>query len=91
MNRAERGVTLNLLGSLGCLGFGVDGMLVGRGGDGVAQSPVWGFIFIGSILLLGLGTYLQLTSVRGARSDFLPFPKPGDLRRRKIRRPTDVS
>jgi hypothetical protein len=52
---------------------------------------VWGVVFVGSVLLLGLGTYLQLTPGRGAKSDFLPFPKPGDLRRRKIRLPTDLS
>jgi hypothetical protein len=91
MSRTQRGVTLNLLGSVGCLAFGVDGMLIGHGGGGVVQSPAWGFVFVGSVLLLGLGAYLQLTSGRGAQSDFLPFPKPGDLRRRKIRRPTDLS
>jgi hypothetical protein len=91
MNRTQYGVTLNLLGSAGCLAFGIDGMLIGRGSVGAVQSPAWGFVFVVSILLLGLGTYLQLTSGREARSDFLPFPKPGDLRRRKIRLPTDLS
>ena len=91
MNRMQRGVTLNLLGSAGCLAFGVDGMLIGHGGGEAVQSPAWGFVFVGSILLLGLGAYLQLTAGRGATSDFLPFPKPGDLRRRKIRLPTDLS
>jgi len=90
MNRTQRGVTLNLLGSVGCLAFGVDEM-IGHGGGGGVQSPAWGFVFVGSILLLGLGAYLQLTAGRGATSDFLPFPKPGDLRRRKIRLPTDLS
>ena len=90
MNRTQRGVTLNLLGSVGCLAFGLDGMLIGDHGGGAAQSPVWGFVFVGSILLLGLGAYLQLTPGRGAKTDFLPFPKPGDLRRRKIRVPTDL-
>ena len=91
MTRTQRGVTLSLLGSVGSLAFGVDGMLIGQSGGGAVQSPAWGFVFVGSILLLGLGGYLQLTSGRGAKSDFLPFPKPGDLRRRKIRLPTDVS
>ena len=91
MNRTQRGVTLSLLGSVGCLAFGVDGMLIGQSGGGVVQSPAWGFVFVGSILLLGLGGYLQLTSGREAKSDFLPFPKPGDLRRRKIRRQSDIS
>jgi hypothetical protein len=91
MDRTQRGVTLNLLGSVGCLAFGVDGMLVGNGVAGAVQAPAWGVVFVGSVLLLGLGTYLQLTPGRGAKSDFLPFPKPGDLRRRKIRLPTDLS
>ena len=91
MNRTQRGVALNLLGSVGCLAFGVDGMLAGRGGGEAVESPVWGFVFVVSILLLGLGAYLQLTPDRGARSDFLPFPRPGDLRRRKTRMPTDLS
>ena len=91
MSRTRRGVALSLLGSVGCLAFGVDGMLVGQGGGGAVQSPAWGFVFVGSILLLAVGGYLQLTSGRGAESEFLPFPKPGDLRRRKIRLPTDVS
>jgi hypothetical protein len=91
MNRTQIGIALNLLGSAGCLAFGVDGMLVEHGGGGAAQSPAWGFVFVGSILLLGLGAYLQLTSGRGATSDFLPFPKPGDLRRRKTRLPPDLS
>ena len=91
MNRAQRGVASSLLGSGGCLAFGVDGMLVGQGGGGAVQSPVWGLVFVAGILLLGLGAYLQLTPGRGASSDFLPFPKPGDLRRRKIRLPTDLS
>ena len=89
MNRTQRGVTLSLLGSLGCLAFGVDGMLIGQGAGGPA--PAWGFVFVGSILLLGLGAYMQLTAGRGAKSDFLPFPRPGDFRRRKIRLPTDVT
>jgi hypothetical protein len=92
MNRTQRGVALNLLGSLGCLAFGVDGMLGGYGNEAAVRSPVWGVIFVASILLLGVGTYLQLTGAKSAgKSDFLPFPRPGDLRRRKIRRPTDVS
>jgi hypothetical protein len=91
MNRTQRGVTLNLLGSAGCLAFGVDGMLIGHGGGGAVPASAWGVVFVGSVLLLGLGTYLQLTPGRGARSDFLPFPRPGDLRRRKIRLPTDLS
>ena len=88
----QRGVTLNLLGSLGCLAFGVGGMAGGYGGEAVLQSPAWGVIPVASILLLGFGAYLQLTgsSRSGGKSDFLPFPKPGDLRRRKIRLPTDV-
>jgi hypothetical protein len=90
MNRTQCGVTLNLLGSFGCLAVGVDGTLARHGGEGVAQLPAWGFIFIGSVLLLGLGAYLQLTTVR-EKSDFLPFPKPRDLRGRKIRPRTDVS
>src|SRR6185436_7231240 len=77
MNRAGRGITLSLLGSVGCLAFGVDGMLVGHGGGGAVQSPAWGFVFVGSILLLGVGAYLQLTPGRGAEAKFLPFPKPG--------------
>jgi hypothetical protein len=91
MNRTQSGVTLNMLGSLGCLAFGVDGMLIGHGGGEAVQSPMWGFVFVASILLLVLGAYLQLTSGRGANSDFLPFPKPGDLRRRKTRLPPDLS
>lgn len=91
MNRLQRGVALNLLGSVGCLAFGIDGVLVGRDGGGAVPSPAWGFVFVGSILLLGIGAYLQLTPGRGAKSDFLPFPRPGDLRRRKIRLPTDLS
>lgn len=91
MNRTQRGVTLALLGSVGCLAFGVDGMLVRHGGGAMIQSPASGLVFVGSIMLLGIGAYLQLTPGRGAKSDFLPFPKPGDLRRRKIQLPTDLS
>jgi hypothetical protein len=91
MNRTQRGVTLNVLGSVGCLAFGVGGMLIGNGGGEAVQSPAWGFVFVGSLLLLGIGAYLQLTSGGGDKSGFLPFPKPGDLRRRKIRLPTDLS
>lgn len=85
MNRTQRGVTLNLLGSVGCLAVGVDGMFVGT-----PRSPALGFLLVGSIMLLGIGAYLQLTAGRGAKADFLPFPKPGDLRRRRIRVPTDL-
>ena len=91
MTRTQRGVTLNLLGSVGCLAIGLDGMLTGHGGGAAVQSPACVYTLVGSILLLGLGAYLQLTPDRGAKSDFLPFPKPGDLRRRKIRRQSDIS
>jgi hypothetical protein len=91
MNRTQRGVTLSLLGSLGCLAFGVGGMAGRYGGEVVVRSPVWGVILVASILLLGFGAYLQLTGARSGKSDFLSFPRPGDLRRRKIRPPTDVS
>ena len=91
MNRIQRGVALNLLGSIGCLASGIQGMFMGRDGGGAVASPAWGFVFVGSILLLGIGVYLQLTPGREVRSGFLPFPKPGDLRRRRIRLPTDLS
>ena len=92
MNRAKCGVALNLLGSLGCLAFGVEGMLAEHGGEAAVQSSVWGTIVVASILSLGFGTYLQLTGARlRDKPDFLPFPRPGDFRRRKIRRSTELN
>ena len=92
MNRTQRGVTLNLVGSIGSLAFGVEGMFGEYGSAAAVPSPLWGIVFSASVLLLGFGTYLQLTGARlHDRSDFLSFPRPGDFRRRKIRRPTDVN
>ena len=67
-------------------------MLAGYGGEAAVRSPVWGTIVVASVLSLGFGTYLQLTGARlRGKADFLPFPKPGDFRRRKIRRSTELS
>ena len=92
MNRTHCGVALNLLGSIGCLAFGLDGMLVEHGGEAAVRSSVWGTIVVASVLSLAFGSYLQLTGARlPGKGDFLPFPKPGDFRRRKIRRSTELS